>query len=101
MSFTEAQKQIMQDAIKTYGAKAQTDMMIEEMSELTKALLKLRRAEGNEDVQKAALISVKEEMADVEIVLEQMHILYGDSSRDVLAYKLNRLRKRIEEARNG
>lgn len=36
MSFTDEQKQIMRDAIETYGIPAQTDMMIEEMSELTK-----------------------------------------------------------------
>lgn len=35
--------QILQDAIKHYGAEHQVDRAIEEMAELTKALLKMRR----------------------------------------------------------
>lgn len=37
---------VLEKAINTYGEEAQTDMMIEEMSELTKALLKNRRNES-------------------------------------------------------
>lgn len=36
-------KEILQKAIDTYGVNAQSDMVIEEMSELTKEILKLRR----------------------------------------------------------
>lgn len=40
----EREAKILERAINTYGAYAQVDMAIEEMSELTKALLKHRRA---------------------------------------------------------
>lgn len=40
------EENILLQAIVEYGAEAQTDMMIEEMSELTKALLKHRRKES-------------------------------------------------------
>jgi NTP pyrophosphatase (non-canonical NTP hydrolase) len=40
-------RSIFQAAVETWGRDAQLDMAIEEMSELTKAILKLRRAERN------------------------------------------------------
>lgn len=100
MSFTEEQKRIMRDAIETYGIPAQTDMMIEEMSELTKALLKLRRVRGCGLEDPLARNAVLEEMADVGIMLRQMVMIYGDPSYWTVR-KLERLRERIEEARNG
>ena len=36
---------VLTDALVAYGGDAQVDMMIEEMSEMTKALLKQRRAQ--------------------------------------------------------
>lgn len=95
---TESDKKILADAVSTYGVEAQTDMMIEEMSELTKALLKFRRAGDNEDMRTLSLISICEEMADVEIMLAQMHLIYGESDRTI-RYKLDRLEQRIKEAR--
>jgi hypothetical protein len=50
----ERRKEIECRAILTYGAQMQGDMCIEEMSELTKALLKYRR---NEDMSVADLKS--------------------------------------------
>lgn len=75
-----------------YGAEAQTDMMIEEMSELTKALLKHRRKESKE-----TLDNILEEIADVQIMLDQMKLIHDDGKatdkyRDV---KLLRLAARL------
>lgn len=83
-------------AISTYGRQAQTDMMLEEMSELTKALLKERRVpplpvNGLE----SAVLSIREEMADVQIVLDQMKQIYGDVS-DIEEAKLLRLKQRLD-----
>ena len=39
---------VLQDALVMYGQQAQIDMMLEEMAELSKALLKLRRAKKHE-----------------------------------------------------
>lgn len=79
-------------ALDRYGIGHQTDMAIEEMSELIKALLKLRRNLGG-------IADVTEEIADVEIVLDQIKTYYSIDS-DVLSIreqKIERLMKRMEE----
>jgi NTP pyrophosphatase (non-canonical NTP hydrolase) len=68
----EEENRILHAAIERYGAPWQTDMMIEEMSELTKAILKNRRGACTETVD-----AVLEEMADVEIMLDQMKMIFG------------------------
>jgi NTP pyrophosphatase (non-canonical NTP hydrolase) len=60
------QSNIYEEAIKKFGVPAQVDMLIEEMAELTQALLKWRRCKEN------ALDNVCEELVDVEIVLAQI-----------------------------
>ena len=50
---TTSRPEVLERAVKTYGSLAQTDMVLEEMSELTKALLKLRRAHYSERYGKA------------------------------------------------
>lgn len=58
-----------QQALTKFGEQKQKDMLIEEMSELTQALLKDRR--GRES-------NIPEEIADVQIVLDQIKLLYPD-----------------------
>lgn len=86
------EKKIILNAICEYGAEAQTDMMIEEMSELAKALLKYRRKVSDE-----TLGNVIEEMADVQIMLDQMIEIYDRDGRfDVQrGAKLLRLAERL------
>ena len=91
----EREGRILEAAVKTFGNAAQVDMMIEEMSELTKALLKWRRAamiDGDNTEEKYN--AVLEEMADVQIMLNQMALIFGDSTEYEIA-KLERLEKRI------
>ena len=57
------------------------------MSELTKALLKRRRGEDNAD-------DVLSEIADVQIMLDQMRMLYGHTS-DYEQAKIERLAGRL------
>ena len=66
------EKGVFDAAIWRHGALSQTDMMIEEMSELTKAILKNRRRASAETVD-----AILEEMADVEIMLDQMKMIFG------------------------
>ena len=95
------EKKILKAAIDVYGNRSQTDMMIEEMSELTKALLKYRRAvrshiSGIELVY--AQRAICEEIADVGIMLDQMRLIYCDGEDDYTEwrkYKIDRLAKRI------
>ena len=85
-------KELCRLALDTYGADAQTLMLFEEMAELQNALCKLERGRGH-------VSAVAEEIADVQIMLEQMTILHGCASSvdNARAFKLIRLRKRLEE----
>lgn len=88
------------DAIDTYGREAQTDMCIEECSELTKALLKFRRLQIEERLTAKGmkvLENIQEEIADVQIMLWQMEMLYGYGCVDgEIEEKIDRLKERIE-----
>lgn len=85
---------IYREALDRYGERAQTDMMIEEMSELTKALLKYRRAVAADQLTRQHLLDVQEEMADVTIMLRQMALIYGDCTQQEIA-KMERLAERL------
>lgn len=86
-----------------YGTQPQVDMMIEEMSELTKALLKWRRAKGAELT--ATRDCIIDELADVRIMARQMEILFQaeDEVERRIDFKVQRQSKRLEEweAKNG
>ena len=88
---------ILEKAINRYGDRAQIDKAIEEMSELIKALLKLRYC--SKDYEREVLMdAVAEEMADVEIMLEQLEIIYGNTStiRQQKKKKLERLERGLK-----
>ncbi len=92
----DREKQILCTALTKYGIDKQTDMMIEEMSELTKALLKLRRFHDSISLAPALAANVIEEIADVGIVLEQMRIYFSPAAVDEQKqYKLDRLAKML------
>lgn len=76
---------VYEKALAHYGAEAQTLMMFEEMSELQKELCKRSRGADNID-------SIAEEIADVEIMLEQMKILH-DCKGGVSYHKLRKLER--------
>lgn len=85
---------IMGDAITTFGADAQQDKLLEEMAELQKEILKHRLGEDN-------LVHIAEEIADVEIMLEQMKLIFccTGTVKAIRANKLHRLEQRILDAR--
>ena len=83
-------EEILPRAIDTFGPETQITVAIEEMSELQKELCKFFRNQGN-------LERISEEIADTEIMLEQLKILFDCSDR-VAAWKglkLLRLEDRI------
>lgn len=86
-------REILSAALKTYGAEAQTLMVMEEMSELTKELCKHARGADNID-------AIAEEIADVYIMLRQMEILHDCSNRVMQWFdvKLARLKCRLKGA---
>ena len=87
-------RNIMIRAIQHYGETAQIDMAIEEMAELTKALCKVKRAAtGAESA--AAVANVIEETADVQIMLDQLRLIFARSTDEIEEEKLRRLLTRI------
>lgn len=95
----EAGGEILLDALEHYGERAQVDMILEEMAELSKALLKLRRAQKfREPGQRLLMEDVAEEIADVQIVPDQMKLLFP-GWETWMQKKLQRLEERIEKER--
>ena len=86
---------VLHVAIKQYGVKSQVDVAIEEMAELTQALIKNRRYPEDEEIRK----NVREEMADVSIMLDQLKIIFGDF-RFERHKKLERLLHRVMQQRD-
>ena len=83
-------KEFYKKVIDTYG-KQQVVIAIEELNELQKELCKALRCKVNFD-------NITEEIADVEIMLEQMKIYFGINEEDVEAmkeYKLERTQQRL------
>lgn len=83
---------ILLDAIDTFGSEYQIDRAIEELAELTQALLKYRRA-GEADLGDA-LKNVHEEIVDAQIVLEQLKMLFA-YDKQIEQTKLARLKETI------
>lgn len=83
---------ILEKAIETYGADLQKRVAIEEMSELIKEICKDFRGLGD----KERIIS---EIADVEIMLTQLMIIYDIQELELsgaMARKLARLSERLK-----
>ena len=80
--------QILIAAIKTFGEQAQENQTIEECAELIQAINHKHR--GREH-------NIPEEIADVEIMLEQLKIINNcaDEVREIRRQKINRLYQRI------
>ena len=79
-----------------YGFIQQTDIMIEECAELIQAICKLRRGYSRE-----RYYSVKEELADVQVIAEQLRIMLGcDDIDKIKEEKINRQLQRMEDEKN-
>lgn len=78
------------EAVKTYGRQSQFIMAMEEMAELTKELTKNLRGAKN-------VGAISEEMADVEIMLEQLKVIFANRSEvdRMRCCKLDRLADRL------
>lgn len=96
-------KEILKKAIDTYGEDNQLNMCIEEMSELTKAICKWKRAQNNGEYQNLDKLAedITEELADVFIMLIQSELIFNrhfnctSGVQKQMEYKINRLEKRL------
>ena len=81
-----SEAEVLQRALDTYGSLPQIVMVFEEVSELQKELCKYLRGRGSFE-------HIAEEIADVEIMLEQMKMLFCCTD-DVR--KVERLKERLD-----
>jgi hypothetical protein len=88
-------EKIINSALFRWGTEAQMQMCIEECSELIKAICKMHRADMSDSKEwQACIEAVVDEVADVQIMLDQMKIVFGDSvARE--EFKLKRLAERL------
>lgn len=89
-------EQAVQDMCKRYGPDSQIDVCIEEMSELTKALIKDRRSklytrEANFD----GRTEVLEELADVYFMLEYIQFIFQIGSDEIYRKVLDKAKRTL------
>ena len=90
-------QKVYRQALDVFGAKAQFVVALEELSEAQKEICKFLRGKGDPE-------HLTEEIADAQIMLEQVQMLCGideGAVQEQMDSKIERLRGRIKEARNG
>ena len=102
MTLNEEQRAVLSLAIDIYGRENQIDKAIEEMAELTKALLKHRHMDYNSEeagaIDRKLQADVEEEIADVIIMMEQVSMMYDlFEIKDYINAKVDRLAQRLHE----
>lgn len=94
----ELNDSILRDAVETWGEQSQVDMLVEETSELLNAIMKFKRG-------RASVEDVLTEIADVEIMLGQMEVIFAQG-REIDLFcerhrKMERLAQRIENYKSS
>ena len=82
-----------------FGYSVQSSQLMEECAELIQAINKTKRAKTGEE-QYVALQHCIEEIADVEVMLEQIKHLLGikeEELDDIKVFKLHRVMRKVEE----
>lgn len=92
-------KQLLERVITANGMNNQLDVAIEELSELIQAICKIKRRDSLSNESFAVKGNLAEEMADVEIILAELKLLFDneDDVKEWKNYKLDRLEKRLKE----
>ena len=92
-------KQLLERVITANGMNKQLDVAIEELSELIQAICKIKRRDSITNESFAVKGNLAEEMADVEIILAELKLLFDneDNVKEWKNYKLDRLEKRLNE----
>lgn len=92
-------KQLLERVITANGMNKQLDVAIAELSELIQAICKIKRRDSLSNESFAVKGNLAEEMADVEIVLAELKLMFDneDNVKEWKTYKLDRLEKRLNE----
>ena len=86
---TEEEYEVYSQALNKWGTESQIMMLFEEMAELQNAICKYSRKRNN-------IYDVATEIADVQIMAEQMSILFGkELVNSEKERKFERLKKRL------
>lgn len=94
--------ELNKETAKHYGYEAQSNQLVEECAELIQAVSKYRRATAGvgqplaEDKKAVSLENLIEEIADVEIMLEQIKYLLQIPEDELEAVKLFKVRRTRE-----
>lgn len=93
---TSFERKIFLAAIDKFGVENQCIVAIEELSELQKELTKMLRGDG-------IRLHIVEEIADVEIMLDQLKLWFcaQKDTEDWRKKKIERLRERVEGSKDG
>lgn len=86
-------KETYRKAIDTYGKDKQLDVVIEEMSELTKEICKFKRGQDNHQ-------QIVEEIADVEIMLQQLKMICDVRCSELEGVKYQKTERLAERLNN-
>lgn len=101
----KSDRAVLKAAINKYGPKNQLAMAQEECAELIQAISKLNRAEDNDHpgrAAKAAMNHLMEEHVDVQIMLDQIRIMFPSRAYDTIrAQKIARLEKRLNQKKSS
>lgn len=91
-------KDVNQEFLDEWGYEAQSRMAIEEMSELIQALCKYERHKKNPQKQAKTKENIKEEIADVLNMVEQLQQFFGEQEIDkIRQQKINRTKQRLQD----
>ena len=89
---TKEEYEVYYQALNKWGVESQIKMLFEEMAELQNAICKYSRKRNN-------MYDVATEIADVQIMAEQMSILFGkELVNSEKERKFERLKKRLSSA---
>lgn len=86
----ELNDSILRDAVATWGESSQVDMLVEETSELLNAIMKFKRG-------RASVEDVLTEIADVEIMLGQMEVIFAQGREIDLFCERHRKMERLAD----
>jgi NTP pyrophosphatase (non-canonical NTP hydrolase) len=93
--FNDSEKELLSKALYQFGESAQVDKCIEEMAELTKALLKYRYKTNYSNFK-----DVQEELADLIIMINQMYLMFElntlQNSFEGIDYMIQNKMERLE-----
>ena len=93
ISTTIPYKEKINAIISVYGNEHQLNKAIEEMAELTKELIKYQNRHQEYQTKEKIMKNIKQELADVEVMIEQIKIIFNFTQNEIDEIKQRKVRK--------